>query len=339
MRSIDAVRLTDQVIAIGASTGGTEAIAEVLRGLPADAPGLVIVQHIPPEFSRRFAARLDGDCALSVREAQDGDEVLVGHAYIAPGDRHLRIVRSGARWQCRLGSEPPVSGVTVNLYASNGTTFIASTSTDNSGFYSFIDLVPGTTYVVEFVAPAGDSFTSQFSGTAANDSNANPADGRATVIAPASGVNSVGSPDDPTIDAGVYQTAAIGDVAWEDTNADGLQTTGEIGIGGVSVLLTDSKGVAIATTVTAADGTYSFTGLEPGIYGICFAGLPAGYDFSGQDVGSDDTVDSDADTIDGCTVTTELTGGELYVDPKNLLDPPSIARLRKRAARFAHGRQ
>ena len=101
------------------------------------------------------------------------------------------------------GAEPPVSGVTVNLYASNGTTFIASTTTDNFGFYSFIDLVPGTTYVVEFVAPAGDSFTSQFSGTAANDSNANPADGRATVIAPASGVNSVGSPDDPTIDAGL----------------------------------------------------------------------------------------------------------------------------------------
>jgi two-component system chemotaxis response regulator CheB len=110
VRSIDAVRLTDQVIAIGASTGGTEAIAEVLRGLPADAPGVVIVQHIPPEFSRRFAARLDRDSALSVREAQDGDEVLVGHAYIAPGDRHLRIVRSGARWQCRLGTEPPVSG-------------------------------------------------------------------------------------------------------------------------------------------------------------------------------------------------------------------------------------
>jgi len=110
VRSLDAVRMTDQLIAIGASTGGTEAIAEVLRGMPPDSPGVVIVQHIPPEFSRRFAERLDRDSALSVREARDGDAILVGHAYVAPGDRHLRIVRSGARWQCRLSDEAPVSG-------------------------------------------------------------------------------------------------------------------------------------------------------------------------------------------------------------------------------------
>lgn len=108
--SLGAVRMTDQLIAIGASTGGTEAIAELLAALPADAPGVVIVQHIPPEFSRRFAERLDRECALSVREARDDDEVLVGHAYIAPGDRHLRIVRSGARWRCRLSDEAAVSG-------------------------------------------------------------------------------------------------------------------------------------------------------------------------------------------------------------------------------------
>jgi two-component system chemotaxis response regulator CheB len=111
VRSLDAVRLTDQVIAIGASTGGTEAIAEVLRGLPPDAPGVVIVQHIPPSSaaaSRRASIATARCRCARPRTATRG---LVGHAYIAPGDRHLRIVRSGARWQCRLaraaGQRPP----------------------------------------------------------------------------------------------------------------------------------------------------------------------------------------------------------------------------------------
>jgi two-component system, chemotaxis family, protein-glutamate methylesterase/glutaminase len=108
--SLVGVQMTDQVIAIGASTGGTEAIAQLLARLPADAPGVLIVQHIPPEFSRRFAERLDQCSAMAVREARDDDPVLVGHAYVAPGDRHLRIVRSGARSRCRLDDEPPVSG-------------------------------------------------------------------------------------------------------------------------------------------------------------------------------------------------------------------------------------
>ncbi|MCE9576485.1 MAG: response regulator, partial [Deltaproteobacteria bacterium] len=81
------LRTTDRVIAIGASTGGTEAIAHVLAGMTADAPGTVITQHIPPEFSRRFAARLDTTSALTVREARDGDPILVGHAYVAPGQQ------------------------------------------------------------------------------------------------------------------------------------------------------------------------------------------------------------------------------------------------------------
>jgi two-component system chemotaxis response regulator CheB len=109
-RALDSVRMTERVIAIGASTGGTEAIAELLAQLPADAPGVVIVQHIPPEFSRRFAERLDRTCAMSVREASDDEPVLVGHVYLAPGGRHLRLVSSGARWRCRLADDPPVSG-------------------------------------------------------------------------------------------------------------------------------------------------------------------------------------------------------------------------------------
>jgi len=100
---------TDRVIAIGASTGGTEAIAEVLSRLPADSPGIVIAQHIPPEFSRRFAERLHGISALTVREARDGDPILLGHAYVAPGSHHLRVVRHGARYVCALGDDAPVN--------------------------------------------------------------------------------------------------------------------------------------------------------------------------------------------------------------------------------------
>jgi two-component system, chemotaxis family, protein-glutamate methylesterase/glutaminase len=107
--SASGLRTTDRVIAIGASTGGTEAVAQVLAALPADAPGVVIAQHIPPEFSRRFAERLDRTTPLTVCEARDGDPILVGHAYVAPGQRHLRVERSGARYLCRVGDDEPVN--------------------------------------------------------------------------------------------------------------------------------------------------------------------------------------------------------------------------------------
>jgi two-component system chemotaxis response regulator CheB len=102
-------KTTDKIVAIGASTGGTEAIREVLQRLPADAPGIVIAQHIPAEFSGPFACRMDGLCALSVCEASDGQQILPGHAYIAPGGRHLLVQRNGARYVCRLNDGPPVN--------------------------------------------------------------------------------------------------------------------------------------------------------------------------------------------------------------------------------------
>jgi two-component system, chemotaxis family, protein-glutamate methylesterase/glutaminase len=93
---------TERVVAIGASTGGTEAIKEVLSHLPSDAPGIVIAQHIPKAFSGPFAIRMNANSALNVCEAQDGQPILAGHAYIAPGDQHLMVVRDGARYRCRL---------------------------------------------------------------------------------------------------------------------------------------------------------------------------------------------------------------------------------------------
>ncbi|MCP5158104.1 MAG: chemotaxis response regulator protein-glutamate methylesterase [Gammaproteobacteria bacterium] len=102
-------KTTDSIIAIGASTGGTEAIKEVLIRLPQQCPGVVITQHIPEAFSGPFARRMDSVSALSVCEAQDGQQVMPGHAYIAPGDRHLMLVRDGARYVCRLSDGPPVN--------------------------------------------------------------------------------------------------------------------------------------------------------------------------------------------------------------------------------------
>lgn len=103
------LRTTEKIIAIGASTGGTEAIKDVLMAMPADAPGIVITQHIPAEFSAAFARRLDGLCVLSVCEASDGQHILPGHAYVAPGGRHLLVQRSGARYMCSLNDGPPVN--------------------------------------------------------------------------------------------------------------------------------------------------------------------------------------------------------------------------------------
>ncbi|NHA15663.1 chemotaxis response regulator protein-glutamate methylesterase [Thioalkalivibrio sp. XN279] len=100
---------TDSLIAIGASTGGTEAIKEVLLGMPPDAPGIVITQHIPPGFSRAFAERMDKMTRLRVKEAEDGDAVIQGHAFVAPGDKHLLVERSGGRYVCRLSDGPPVN--------------------------------------------------------------------------------------------------------------------------------------------------------------------------------------------------------------------------------------
>ncbi|SDN51737.1 protein-glutamate methylesterase/protein-glutamine glutaminase [Pseudomonas jinjuensis] len=101
---------TGKIIAIGASTGGTGAIREVLLGLPPDCPGTVITLHMPPGFTRSFAERLDRQTRLRVSEARDGDRILPGHALLAPGDFHLRVERSGADHVVRLDQGPPVNG-------------------------------------------------------------------------------------------------------------------------------------------------------------------------------------------------------------------------------------
>jgi len=100
---------TEKIIFIGASTGGTEATKEVLMNLPPDSPAVVITQHMPPGFTRSYAARLDTLCKIRVKEATDGERILPGHAYIAPGGFHLSVERSGANYVARVRDGEPVN--------------------------------------------------------------------------------------------------------------------------------------------------------------------------------------------------------------------------------------
>jgi two-component system, chemotaxis family, protein-glutamate methylesterase/glutaminase len=103
------LRTTERIIAVGASTGGTEAIRELICAMPPDAPAIVISQHIPAAFSKPFAERMNRCSAMSVCEPQDGQYILPGHVYIAPGDQHLLVERDGARYRCRLSNGPHVN--------------------------------------------------------------------------------------------------------------------------------------------------------------------------------------------------------------------------------------
>jgi two-component system chemotaxis response regulator CheB len=103
------VRTTHKLIAIGSSTGGTRALERVLSPIPADAPGIVIVQHMPVGFTAAFAQRLNEVCAIEVREARDGDRVVPGLCLIAPGDQHMLVKRSGAQMKVTVKKGPPVN--------------------------------------------------------------------------------------------------------------------------------------------------------------------------------------------------------------------------------------
>jgi two-component system chemotaxis response regulator CheB len=103
------IKTTDTIIAIGASTGGTEALRAVLEVLPPNTPPIIVTQHMPERFTKTFADRLNQLCRISVKEAEDGDSVLPGHALIAPGSYHMTLVRSGARYSVRLNQDPPVN--------------------------------------------------------------------------------------------------------------------------------------------------------------------------------------------------------------------------------------
>lgn len=105
----DRVSTTEKLIIIGASTGGTEAIKEVLTHFPENSPGILVTQHMPQMFTKSFAERLDSLCKISVKEAEHNERVLPGHAYIAPGHSHLLLRRNGANYVIELNQGPPVN--------------------------------------------------------------------------------------------------------------------------------------------------------------------------------------------------------------------------------------
>jgi len=102
------IQTTEKVVVVGASTGGTEALRTFLEAMPLDAPGIVIVQHMPENFTAAFARRLDSICKITVKEAEDNDTVLRGRALIAPGNRHTMLKRSGARYYVEVKDGPLV---------------------------------------------------------------------------------------------------------------------------------------------------------------------------------------------------------------------------------------
>ncbi|MES2626792.1 MAG: SdrD B-like domain-containing protein, partial [Pseudomonadota bacterium] len=209
------------------------------------------------------------------------------------------------------GAASGLNGVTVNLYKGDGT-FVATTTTandtgGNSGYYNFIELIPGD-YKVEFVKPTGYAFAKQDIGADGSDSDANTTTGLTAVTTLTAGEN------DLTLDAGLVQLASLGDYVWEDINNDGQQNDGATsGVNGVTVKLYKGDGTFVSSTTTANDGTgkagfYKFADLLPGDYKVEFV-KPTGYAFAKQDIGADGS-DSDANTTTGVTAVTTLVSGE-----------------------------
>jgi uncharacterized repeat protein (TIGR01451 family) len=198
--------------------------------------------------------------------------------------------------------EPGVEHVTVNLYDGDDN-FVATTVTNDDGYYTFTNLESGD-YYVEFIAPANYVLSLQDqSDDNALDSDAHPITGQTAVTILDPGEH------DPTWDAGLYQLASLGDHVWHDLDANGIQETNEPGIANVTVNLYDDRGHSLGSTTTDASGDYAFTGLTPGDYVVEFI-PPAGYVFSSQDQGADDALDSDASPSTGQTIVTTLDPGE-----------------------------
>ncbi|WP_125777655.1 SdrD B-like domain-containing protein [Antribacter gilvus] len=199
--------------------------------------------------------------------------------------------------------EPGVAGVTVVLYDAAGAE-VARTTTDADGGYLFSGLAMGD-YTVEFTGlPTGTTLSPQDTGTDDGlDSDADPATGRTGTVS-----LTPETPDVLTVDAGVLPPlGSIGDLVWRDADADGVQDAGEPGVAAVTVVLYDAAGAEVARTTSDANGAYLFAGLPMGDYTVELTGLPAGLALTGQDLGGDDALDSDADPATGRTGTVRLT--------------------------------
>ncbi|AFZ28073.1 conserved repeat protein [Cylindrospermum stagnale PCC 7417] len=200
----------------------------------------------------------------------------------------------------------------VNLLNASGNV-IATTNTDADGLYSFSNLQPGD-YKVQFVQPNG------FNGVSpVNQGGDDSIDADADTNLTTGLINLSAGENDPTIDAGFYKTASLGDFVFNDSNVNGIQDAGEVGVSGVTVTLISGGadgiingiGDTTVTTTTNGSGNYGFTGLTPGQeYQVEFSNLPTGYQFTQADAGSNDGLDSDADPSTGKTQIVTLSSGE-----------------------------
>lgn len=192
----------------------------------------------------------------------------------------------------------------VNLIDGNGNPTGLSTFTNLDGTYNFDNLEPGD-YMIEVVYPSGLFISPQNQGSDDTDSDINPSTGR-------SGVYTLGSGEsNNTVDGGLYRRASIGDYAWIDANANGIQDDGEDPAPGLTVTLFDGAGNQIgAATSTAMDGSYSFDELTPGDYYVQFSNLPNGAEFTTAGSGNDTSKDSDVNPTTSRTSTTTLSSGE-----------------------------
>ena len=273
-------------------------------------PGDYIVDFVAPAGTVLTTANSGNDATDSDADPATGESPIVT---LAPGENNVTI-DAGIVEVASLGDvvfedlngngqqdagEPGVNGVTVNLI--QGGAQIATTTTDD-GAYSFGGLAPGD-YIVEFVAPAGTTFTTANTGNDASDSDADETTGQSPVVTLASGEN------DPTIDAGIVTLASLGNFVFNDENRNGQQDAGEAGVNGVTVNLLDENGIQIATDTTAGGGLYLFEDLAPGDYIVEFTNIPNGFELTTPNQGADAT-DSDAALANGRTGIITLASGD-----------------------------
>jgi uncharacterized repeat protein (TIGR01451 family) len=210
-----------------------------------------------------------------------------------------------------------IGAVTVNLLDAGGNV-LDTTTTDANGFYEFVDLTPGD-YAIQVVVPAGYVVSPIDQGTDDTaDSDLDPI----TLQTPVTSLSS--GEDDPTWDAGLYETTSLGDFVWHDLDANGVQDAGELGIEAVTVNLLDASGNVLDTTTTDANGFYRFDDLLPGSYQVQLV-VPEGYALSPNDEGADDSADSDVDPETAVTPVVALGAGDVDVTlDAGLYQPASL---------------